>query len=218
MNRNIVRYMKNRFIAVIWILTPFSAQSTWASSPGMESLYYFFNEIKTFKARFVQIVFDESLNVIDDSQGKVWIERPGLFRWNYEPPDAQEIVGDGVNVWIYDIELEQVTVRKQQFLGNAPAILLAGVDNLEDHYHIKDIGSQGRFDWISLIPKDKDSSFNKIRIGFEENQLKLMELPDNLGQKIWINFVDLKENLPIPATAFDFIIPDGVDIIDNTEE
>jgi len=185
--------MKKKLIAVIWILIPFSAQSTWALSPGMESLHYFFNQIKTFEARFGQIVLDESLNSIDDGQGKVWIERPGFFRW--------------------------VTVREQQqALGNTPAILLSGSGNLEDSYHIDDIGRQGRFDWINLIPKDEDGGFNEVRIGFEENRLRLMELLDNLGQRTRISFVDLKENLPIPATTFDFILPDGVDIIDNTRQ
>ncbi len=189
------------------------------ASPGLDSLNYFFNEIQSFEARFGQIVLDESLVEIDDGQGKLWIKRPGLFRWNYEPPDAQEIVGDGQNLWVYDIELEQVTVRKQdQALGKSPAILLAGSGNLEENYFIEDIGTQGRFDWVNLIPKDEDSGFREIRIGFEDNRIRLLELLDNLDQRTRISFVDLKENVEVPMSTFDFIPPEGVDIIENTEE
>lgn len=186
------------------------------ASSGLESLDYFFNQVNTFEARFRQKVIDESLAEIDEGQGTVWIQRPGLFRWDYEPPQAQEIVGDGDNVWLYDIELEQITVRKQlQTLGKSPAILLAGSGNLEENYDIEDIGTQQGYDWVKLIPKNDDSGFMEIRIGFENKQLRSMELLDNLGQATQIVFVNLKENLPIPRSTFDFIVPQGVDIIDQ---
>ena len=189
-----------------------------AASPGTDALSHFFNEIKTFKARFGQVVLDESLNEIDDGQGTVWFRRPGLFRWNYERPEAQEIVGDGEIVWVYDIELEQITVQSQDLvLGKSPAQLLAGSGNLEETHVVEDIGSQGRFDWVNLIPKDQESGFSEVRVGFEDNRLRLLELLDGLGQRTRISFVDLKENVPIPLSVFDFVPPDGVDIIDNTE-
>ena len=146
------------------------------------------------------------------------VRRPGLFRWNYEFPEAQEIVGDGENVWVYDVELEQVTVQSQTLvLEKSPALLLSESGNIEKTHVIEDIGTQGRFDWVNLIPKDEESEFREIRIGFEDNRLRLMELLDNLGQRTRISFVDLKENEPIPASVFNFVPPDGVDIIDNTE-
>lgn len=189
------------------------------ASPGLDSLRHFFNEIATFEAAFGQEVLDETMSSIDHGAGKVWIKRPGLFRWNYEPPEAQEIVGDGDRVWIYDIELEQVTVRDQQeALGRTPAILLAGSGDLEQNYTVIDIGTQGRFDWINLVPLDEDSGFTEVRIGFEDNRLRLMELLDNLGQRTRMSFVDLKENQPIPNSVFDFIPPDGVDVIDESAQ
>lgn len=187
------------------------------ASPGLDSLRYFFNEIKTFEAAFAQQVFDESLQSLDDGRGKVWIKRPGLFRWDYDPPDAQEIVGDGERVWVYDIELEQVTVRDQQAaLGRTPALLLAGGDEMAKNYTIIDIGTQGRYDWVNLIPLDEESSFTEVRIGFEDNRLRLMELLDSLGQRTRMSFGDLKENQPIADRVFDFLPPDGVDIIDES--
>ena len=187
------------------------------SSPGLDSLNYFFREINSFEARFGQIVLDESLVEIDDGQGRLWIQRPGLFRWDYDEPDAQQIIGDGVNVWVYDIELEQVTVREQvATLGKSPAILLAGEGDLEDDYIVEDIGTQGRFDWVNLIPRSEDSGFSEVRIGFEDNRLRLLELLDTLGQRTRISFVDLKENIPVPPTTFEFIPPEGVDVITET--
>ena len=188
-----------------------------AASPGTDALSYFFNEIKSFKARFGQVLLDESLTEINDGQGTVWIQRPGLFRWNYEFPEAQEIVGDGENVWVYDVELEQVTVHSQALaLGKSPALLLSESGNIEKTHVIEDVGTQGRFDWVNLIPKDEESEFREVRIGFEDNRLRLLELLDNLGQRTRISFVDLKENEPVPASVFNFVPPDGVDIIDNT--
>ncbi len=189
-----------------------------AAGPGADALNYFFDEILSFKARFGQVVLDESLTEINDGQGTVWVRRPGLFRWNYELPEAQEIVGDGENVWVYDIELEQVTVQSQtQALGTSPALLLSESGDIEKSHVIEEIGAQGRFDWVNLIPKDPESEFREIRIGFEDNRLRLMELLDNLGQRTRISFVDLKENEPISESVFNFVPPDGVDIIDNTE-
>ncbi len=203
------------FAIVIGLLS----QPLYAASPGMQALTHFFSEIQTFEARFGQVVLDESLNSVDDGRGKVWVQRPGLFRWDYDPPDAQEIVGDGDRVWVYDVELEQVTVRNQQAaLGDTPAILLSGSGHLEDRYDVEDIGTQGRFDWVNLIPKQEDSSFTEIRIGFEDNRLRLLELLDHLGQRTRLSFVDLKENVVIPPAAFEFSPPAGVDIIDNTGE
>ncbi len=213
------RYALARSVGVRLLLLISLGVPGWAfASPGLDALNYFFKEINTFEARFGQIVLDENLVEVDNSQGQMWIQRPGLFRWNYESPDAQEIVGDGVNLWIYDVELEQVSVRVQdQAIGRSPAILLAGSGDLEENYTVQDIGSQGRYDWVNLIPKDEDSGFREVRIGFEDNRLRLLELLDNLDQRTRISFVDLKENIPIAVSIFDFIPPEGVDVIDNTE-
>ena len=87
---------------------------------------------------------------------------------------------------------------------------------MEQNYTIIDIGTQGRFDWVNLIPLDEDSSFTEVRIGFEDNRLRFMELLDTLGQRTRMSFVDLKENGPIDNQVFDFLPPVGVDVIDDT--
>ncbi len=200
-------------VAVLIWATPVLA------SPGLDSLRFFLQQVQTFEASFGQEVLDEELQSLDHGRGKVWLKRPGRFRWNYDPPDAQQIIGDGEQVWVYDIDLEQVTVRNQrQALGATPALLLAGGEALEKNYRIIDIGTQGRYDWVNLIPLDEDSSFTEVRIGFEDNRLRLMELIDTLGQHTRMSFVDLKENEAIDDRLFEFLPPLGVDIIDHTAD
>ncbi|MGI9311796.1 MAG: outer membrane lipoprotein chaperone LolA [bacterium] len=185
---------------------------------AVESLQRFFDQVETFEARFTQVVLDEDLNAIDDGRGTVWIKRPGRFRWDYEPPDAQEIVGDGERVWLYDIALEQVTVRDQsRALGRTPAILLAADGEINGHYEVEEIGTQGRFDWVNLIPIDSHSGFAEVRIGFEDRVLRLMELIDTLDQRTRISFAAVTENAALADRIFEFAPPDGVDVIDQSE-
>ena len=208
-----------RVICATMMLVLGAPVATQDTSSGVESFNRFFNEINTLEAQFTQIVLDENMTAVDDGHGTVWIKRPGRFRWNYAPPDAQEIVGDGKRVWLYDIELEQITVRNQaEALGRAPAILLAGTGNLEPTYAMQDIGRHGQVDWVSLIPEDPQSGFTEVRIGFEANRLRLMELVDTLDQRTRISFANLKENESLAEQIFQFIPPDGVDVIDQSGE
>lgn len=186
------------------------------ASPGLDSLNYFFDEIRSFEAEFGQVILDETLTELDRGQGRVWVARPGLFRWNYEDPDLQEIVGDGARVWVYDIDLEQVSVRPQdEAIGHSPAVLLSGSQSLEDSFSIIDIGTQGPYDWINLVARDDENEFREIRIGFEDNRLRLMELVDHLEQRTRIIFHEMIENIEIPESRFRFIPPEGVDVIDE---
>lgn len=201
------------WVTGVWLLIAGSAVE---ASPGLDSLHFFFSEVHSFESRFGQVILDESLVELDSGQGRVWVQRPGLFRWSYELPDRQEIVGDGAHVWVYDIELEQVTVRPQdEAIGKSPAILLSGTGNIEDNFEIVDIGTQGRYDWVNLVARDEENEFREIRIGFEDNRLRLMELLDHLDQRTRISFVDIKENVEVPPSTFEFTPPDGVDVIDE---
>lgn len=196
----------------------FASWSVHAASPGVEALQHFFKDIKTFQAKFIQVVLDENLKVLDEGHGMMWVQRPGLFRWNYAPPQEQEIVGDGERVWLHDVALEQVMVRDQApALGRVPAILLAGSGDLAQTYKINDLGSQGRFDWVSMIPLDEESSFTEVRVGFESGRLRLIELLDALAQRTRISFFELNENVPIAEHLFEFVAPPGVDIIEQAD-
>jgi outer membrane lipoprotein carrier protein len=176
----------------------------------------FFEEVLTFKARFTQTIFDENLVPLEESSGQLRISRPGRFRWDYDPPAEQSIIADGERMWVYDIDLEQVTVRKlTDALGTSPAGVLSSGGNPKHNYRVQDLGQQGEIGWVSLHSKEEAASFSEIQLGFDRGTLRLIQLLDDLGQITRIVLSDVKENIAIGAEWFAFEIPKGVDIIDE---
>jgi len=205
---------------VLWSLT-LSLLVASAGAPmaagSLDSLDRFYDSVQTYTARFQQVVLDEGLNAIDESSGIMQISRPGRFRWDYDPPNEQRIVSDGNKVWLYDIELEQITVRLQEkSLGRTPATLLAGSGDLDSSYEVRDLGPAGALVWVGISPRDNDSGFDDIRIGFEGDQLRIIELVDGLGQTTRMTLSDGVENQPIDESRFVLVPPPGVDVIDET--
>jgi outer membrane lipoprotein carrier protein len=194
------------------LLLLFTTGSAQAAAPA--SLEKFFNDVHTYTARFDQVVLDEHHKTVQESSGTLWIERPGKFRWDYDTPYAQHIVGDGKKVWVYDVELQQVTVRPLSgALGNTPALLLAGKGTLQNNFQVVDLGRQGALDWVKMRPKVTDGGFEDIRIGFENDAIRSLELVDGFGQTTRITLRDATENGKIDAARFTFVPPKGVDVI-----
>lgn len=174
----------------------------------------FFRDVLTFRAEFKQVVLDEGLNIIQESSGILYIQRPNKFRWDYEVPFKQNIVGDGKQIWVYDAELQQVTVRKMDgMLGNTPAILLAGGGNLRENFKVKSLGKQGKLVWVQLIPRNKDGGYEDIRVGFEKGKLRTLEMVDSFGNTTRISLRRNKENIRIKKSIFRFKPPKGVDVV-----
>jgi len=197
-----------RFLVVALLCAPFTAMS--AGDP----LQRFFKDIYSYQATFKQVVLDEGLNTLQESSGTLWIERPNKFRWDYEIPFKQHIVGDGKQIWVYDEELEQVTVRQMKgALGYTPAILLAGGGNLADNFTVKQLKKQGKLQWMEMIPKKNDGGFEDIRLGFEGNVLRQLEMVDGFGQTTRITMSNNRENYRIRDSLFHFTPPKGVDVI-----
>ena len=184
------------------------------ASAGRDPLDRFFKDVKTFQASFNQVVLDEALNPIQESAGTLYIERPDKFRWDYTVPFKQEIVSDGEQIWVYDLELQQVTVRKMDgALGNTPAILLAGRGKIGDNFTVKSMGKQGTLEWVKMIPKENDGGFEDIRIGFENGKLRKLEMIDSFGHITRISLSDNRENKRISKKKFAFVPPKGVDVV-----
>ena len=189
-------------------------QGASAAKTGPEDLRRFFKDVQSFTARFNQVVLDESLNMLQESSGTLWIQRPNRFRWNYDAPFEQQIVGDGKKIWVYDVELRQVTVRAMSGgLGNTPAILLAGRGTLDEDFFVKSLGTQGKLDWLQLIPKSKDGGFEDIRVGFDKGKLRVLEMIDGFGQTTRITLRNAAENVDINPDKFVFKAPPGVDVV-----
>lgn len=185
-----------------------------------DDLDHFFQDVQTYSARFQQVVLDEGFNPIEESSGSVTIKRPGRFRWDYEPPDETRIISNGDKVWIYDVALEQVTVRSYtEALGNTPAALLAGGAEISEAFDVTDLGKvNGPLHWVRMVPKREDVGFEDIRIGFEEGRLRVMELVDGLGQTTRITMTDGVENQDVPDSRFHFTPPPDADVIDETAQ
>jgi outer membrane lipoprotein carrier protein len=185
-----------------------------ADAAAPQDLQRFFNQVQRYSARFEQVVLDEAMNPIQESSGNLWIQRPGKFRWDYAIPYKQYIVGDGKQVWVYDVELKQVAVRRMAgALGATPAILLAGKGSLEASFTIKNLGRQGELDWVQMTPKKNDGGFDDIRIGFEQGKIRILEMVDGFGQTTRVTLKDAHENGKIAADKFQFKPPPGVDVI-----
>ena len=190
------------------------SESIYAS--GLDDLQRFYNEIRSYSASFEQKVVDENLKLLESSDGEFSIERPGKFRWHYTNPSEQLIVGDGKQVWIYDVELEQITHRQSDAaVSQTPAMLLSGEGDLGENFILEDAGQHEGLDWVRMIPKSRDSGFTDVHIGFADGKLQLLEMKDSFGQLTRMNFNNIKENIDIPEEVFTFIPPPGVDVIEE---
>jgi outer membrane lipoprotein carrier protein len=174
----------------------------------------FLRNVTTISGRFEQQLIDAEDNVVEISAGTLDIERPGRFRWSYSQPYRQELIADGLNMWSYDVDLEQVTVKPQaEALSNTPALLLGGsTDVLEDFNYVGSFADNDTT-WVLLRPKDTDSGFNKVELGFTDGALTRMLFGDNLEQTTLIALFDIAFNEPIDAATFAFTPPDGVDVV-----
>jgi outer membrane lipoprotein carrier protein len=183
---------------------------------GLDDLQRFYNEIKSYSASFEQKVVDENMKLLEASSGEFSIERPGKFRWHYTSPSEQLIIGDGKQVWIYDVELEQITHRQSDAaVSQTPAMLLSGEGDLGENFILEDAGQLDGMNWVRMIPKSKDSGFTDVRIGFAAGKLQLLEMKDNFGQSTRMSFKKIEENIDIPEEKFTFIPPSGVDVIEE---
>ncbi len=185
-----------------------------AHADAVQRLNSFFQSTASMRAQFRQTVLDNQNRKVQDVTGYMQLSRPGKFRWDYNKPYVQVIVGDGQRVWLYDPELNQVTVRAlDKVLGSSPAAILAGSKDLDKTFTLKDEGMQGDLEWAEVIPKEKDGSFERVLLGFRGEQLAEMELHDNFGQTTVIEFTKLERNPKLNPQAFKFSPPKGADVV-----
>ena len=181
---------------------------------GPERLEVFLKDVRTLQGRFDQSLYDESRHLTDHSAGSVHLTRPGRFRWQYDAEDGQDLIANGKQLWIHDRGLEQVTVRTLDgTLGDSPALLLTSDRPVAESFVIEDVGNEAGVSWVSLQPKAEDSIFQVIRIGFDGDQLRFMELQDNFGNLTQLRFTDLQINADLDQAMFEFEPPAGADVI-----
>jgi len=184
---------------------------------AIDRLNEFNTQVDSLSADFKQTLYDSDGEAVQQSSGKLLIQRPNRFRWDYIKPYPQLLLADGKRFWIYDSDLEQVTVKLiSEVLGNAPSMLLNGKRVLEEDFIIKDLGEKEGMLWVELFPRKAESDFKLVRLAFKK-QLQLMEFQDSLGQLTRIQFDNLKTNITIDPEQFLFHVPKGADVVGNTE-
>jgi outer membrane lipoprotein carrier protein len=173
----------------------------------------FLTETQTMSANFKQTLKASDGKLLQESAGEFYLQRPGKFRWNYTAPYPQEIVSDGENVWIFDVDLEQVTVQKQgQGRNNTPMALLQNRQKLEDAFEIHERGFESGLHRIELLNKKDDADFDRVMIGLDEKGLRFLQLHDQFEQTTYIYFSELRSNPELDGSIFEFIPPEGVDV------
>ena len=185
-----------------------------AQGGGIDRLNQFMSGTQSATGEFEQRIYGRDRKVVQESRGTLAFFRPGKFRWAYVKPYPQLIVGDGARVWIYDEDLKQVTVRKlDQALGATPAALLAGANDALKAFVLKDDGAKDGLEWVEAVPREKESNFERIRMGFGFSGLERMELTDTFGQTTELRFTGFQRNARVDPGLFRFVPPQGADVI-----
>jgi outer membrane lipoprotein carrier protein len=181
----------------------------------VETLRSFVRDVKSGHAEFTQTVTSPDGARKKSSSGSFDFARPNRFRFAYAKPFEQTIVGDGEKVWIYDADLNQVSVRKLgQALGATPAALLAG-GSLERDFDLSNLPARDGLEWAEAKPKARDGAFQSLRVGFKDKELAALEIIDSFGQKSLLQFSGFAANTAIAPETFRFAVPAGADVIEQ---
>ena len=174
----------------------------------------FVNDVITLTGRFEQSLIDAEGAVVEVSGGLLEIERPARFRWTYTEPYEQWLVADGLNIWSYDVDLAQVTVKSQaETLSNTPAMLLGGGSDALEQFRFDGSKVEKDTTWVRMLPVDDEAGFKRVELGFVDGALRGMAFFDNLEQTTLVALYDLTVNEPVDATRFEFDVPEDADLV-----
>lgn len=215
-----------KYIAILFI----AVQAINAPAAGLNALENFLKSTQTGKAEFRQVVTspaktdatEKSVAKVKTSTGTFEFSRPNKFKFLYKKPFEQTIVADGTTLWLHDVDLNQVTARKQsQALGSTPAALIAtaaSLKALEADFNLQDAPDANSLQWVIATPKAKDGQIQSIKVGLKGTadtgvSLSVLEILDSFGQRSVINFANVERNLSFGADNFKFMPPAGADVI-----
>ena len=185
-----------------------------ADGVGPGTLDRFLDETRTLQAEFSQELLDGGGNLIEEASGVFYLKRPNRFLWSYSEPFEQQVVADAENLWIHDVELEQVTVSPLEgAIASSPAMLLSGDGQVRDGFEIVETSGDGTIAWVSLAPREPGVDFRSVQVGFDAGELFALVLVDALGQVTSIQFRNMAVNLDIEDEFFRFEPPAGADVI-----
>ena len=208
--------MRKVFAAIALLAAAFAAHAS-----GLDSLEHFVKSVKSGRAEFAQVVTGPAREGqaarTKNSSGTFEFSRPNRFRFEYRKPFEQIIVADGQTLWLYDVDLKQVTARKQsQVLGSTPAALIASapdLDALRKEFNLEAAGEKDGVQWVQATPRTKDGQLHSIKVGFRGNDLAALEILDSFGQRSVLTFNKMEVNASIPPERFQFKPPLGADVV-----
>ncbi|MCU0762862.1 MAG: outer membrane lipoprotein chaperone LolA [Hydrogenophaga sp.] len=209
-------------IKIFFIGTALALASLVARADGLKDLETFLREVSSARAGFTQVVTSpkrtgETVARSKTSSGRFEFQRPNRFRFEYSKPFEQTIVADGETLWLHDVDLNQVTARKQQdVLGSTPAALIAAgtdLNQLGQLFELKPAPAQDGLEWMQAVPRVRDGQLQRVRVGFRQGQLSVLDIEDSLGQRSVITFTEWQPNVAISPDQFRFQPPAGADVI-----
>ena len=176
-------------------------------------LQNYVNQLQTFEAKFVQTQPDETLFTQNTSTGYFKLDRPGKLTWEYYTPEAQKIVVDGINLWVYDMDLDQVTVRPiEDVKAELPLSWLLYKEPIEDKFSIIESKTANGTTWFNLTPKQA-TYFQSIEVGIKNGEMQQVWMYQSADNVTKVRFSDISSNQVIPYQNFNFNLPEGVDLI-----
>ena len=206
--------MKGWQLAGVALLAAATASGSDEVDAGRQLVDEFVSDMVTMQGDFEQALMDPSGEIIERTSGRLEIQRPGQFRWAYTEPYEQWLIADGLNIWSYDIDLEQVTVKPQaEALANTPALLLGGSEDALEQFDYEGSYIEKETHWVRLHPKNTESGFLRVELGFMNDTLHRMVFLDNLDQTTLVSLYDVRVNEPIDAGQFEFVVPEEVDLV-----
>ena len=204
------RYLAAQLIAAMLLITTPLVQA----QDALDTVRDFFAELSSLQAGFHQKVVDADNILQQVSEGQMWIQRPGKFRWDYETPYRQQIISDGHRLWSYDEDLAQVTVQPiDKVLSSTPAMLLSGLQPVDEVFEMEALPAADGLLHVRLQPRSDASNINEIHLYFVNEALVRIEALDGFGNTTTFDFTGLLRNADLEAKLFHFEPPPGVDVV-----
>jgi outer membrane lipoprotein carrier protein len=204
------------WLAILLLPVGSGANEALSSTEARKVVADYIETVGSFRASFWQILREEAGEVIEEESGEFWLQRPGKFRWHYVDPSVRQIVASSNEVWMYDADLDQVTVRPLTGeLEETPAALLVGELSALDNYLISGQRLSAAHTRISMQPLSGQGDFETVTLDFTNQVLSGLELRDRFGQRTEIVFTGIKVNPALDAELFRFVIPEGADLLDQ---
>jgi len=209
-----IAFLTASVLLLLLYLAPRMTFADEGDNTPVEMLEQYIKNLDSFEANFEQTLYGSDSEDLGTSIGTIKLKRPARFVWTYTSPEPQVITADGERIWLYDKDLEQVTVNAiDERINGTPLQLLMSEAPLSDAFEIESLGQADGIEWFGLTPLTQSSDFERVFIGLKDNVIAAIELSDSFGQATQIRLSDFRQGVQFDDSLFDFQVPEGVDVI-----